>query len=263
MWKDLWLDDVLADSHPSAFSYAKLEDISIRDFLRCTNLNETFHLPLSMQAHNELRHLQEITTHVGIGEGDDMDSWIYEWGSEIYTAKRYYKFYFREATSHISYKWLWKSSATMKIKVFGWLLLSDRLNTRNKLKRRHYNIGDNYGCILCGSNEEETIEHMIFTCHFSSACWDTLNIHWTTNGDRLNWIKEAKSVWNNQMFMEIFLYASWSLWKERNNKHFRRIDPTIGSWARRFKEDLSLLIHRAKEKHKQFLSTFIQTFVVP
>ena len=260
MWKDLWLDEVLADSHPRAFSYAKLEDISVRDFLGCTNLNETFHLPLSMQAHNELRHLQENTTHVGIGERDDMDSLIYEWGSEIYTAKRYYNFYFREATAHITYKWLWKSSATMKIKVFGWLLISDRLNTRNMLKRRHYNIGDNHGCILCGSTEEETIEHMIFTCHFSLACWDTLNIHWTTNGDRLNWIKEAKSRWDNQMFMEIFLYASWSLWKERNNKHFRRIDPTVGSWARRFKEDFSLLIHRAKEKHKQFIPTFIQSF---
>ena len=87
MWKDLWLDDVLADSHPRVFSYAKLEDISVRDFLGCTNLNETFHLPLSMQAHNELRDIQEITTHIGNDAGEDMDSWVYEWGSEIYTAK--------------------------------------------------------------------------------------------------------------------------------------------------------------------------------
>ena len=151
----------------------------------------------------------------------------------------------------------------MKIKVFGWLLLSDRLNTRNMLKRRHYNIGDNHGCILCGSTEEETIEHMIFTCHFSVTCWDTLNIHWTTNGDRLNWINDAKTAWNNPMFMEIFLYASWSLWKERNNKHFRRINPPLGSWARRFTEDFSLLRHRAKEKHKPFISSFAHSFVVP
>ena len=55
MWKDLWLDEILAESHPRAFSYAKLEDISVRDFLGSPNLNETFHLPLSMQAHDELR----------------------------------------------------------------------------------------------------------------------------------------------------------------------------------------------------------------
>ena len=189
--------------------------------------------------------------------------WHYVWGKTTFKSTDYYHFFFREIQSHEVFRCLWKSKCIMKLKVFAWLLLNDRLNTRNMLKRRHYNIGDDHNCLLCGLNIEETVEHMIFTCHFSSICWDTLNIHWTTNGDRLNWIKEAKTVWNNPMFMEIFLYASWSLWKERNNKHFLRIDPTVGSWARRFKEDLSLLIHRAKEKHKQFLSTFIQTFVVP
>ena len=59
MWKDLWLDEVLAESHPRAFSYAKLEDILVRNFLGSQSLNETFHLPLSMQAHDELRHIQK------------------------------------------------------------------------------------------------------------------------------------------------------------------------------------------------------------
>ena len=95
MWKDLWLDEVLAESHPRAFSYAKLEDISVRNFLGSQNLNETFHLPLSMQAHDELRHIQEITTHVG-NQVDEVerDQWFYAWGTDVYTAKSYYKFYF-------------------------------------------------------------------------------------------------------------------------------------------------------------------------
>ena len=152
-----------------------------------------------------------------------------------------------------------KSSATMKIKVFGWLLLSDLLNTRNMLKRRHYKIGDNYGCILCGTNDEETLEHMIFHCPFSKACWDTLHIHWATQGDRLFWIQEAKTAWNNPMFMEIFLYASWSLWKERNNKHFRGIAPSIASWFARFKEDLRLLQHRVKVAHRAALLSYCDT----
>lgn len=134
MWKDLWVEDILAESHPRAFSYAKLEDISVRDFLGCTELNETFHLPLSMQAHAEVRHIQEITTHVGNDDSDNCsDIWTYAWGSGIYTAKSYYQFYFRDAKAHKTFKWLWKSSATMKIKVLGWLLLSDHLNTRNML----------------------------------------------------------------------------------------------------------------------------------
>ena len=79
MWKDLWLDDVLANSRPRAFSYAKLEDISVRDFLGCTSLNETFNLPLFVQAHNELLHLKEdvLANHeetVGLREEVDLFS---------------------------------------------------------------------------------------------------------------------------------------------------------------------------------------------
>ena len=103
-----------------------------------------------MQAHDELRHIQQITAHVG-NQVDEVekDQWCYAWGSDVYTAKNYYRFYFRDVSAHKAFKWLWKSSATMKIKVFGWLLLSDRLNTRNMLKRRSYNIGNNYGTTIC------------------------------------------------------------------------------------------------------------------
>ena len=58
MWKDLWLNDVLADTHSRAFSLEKDQDISVRDFLLATSLEETFHLPLSIQAHDEIRNMQ-------------------------------------------------------------------------------------------------------------------------------------------------------------------------------------------------------------
>ena len=46
-------------SHPRAFSFALNEDISVKDFLGSTSLHETFHLPLSVQAHDEVRDLQK------------------------------------------------------------------------------------------------------------------------------------------------------------------------------------------------------------
>lgn len=65
--------------------------------------------------------------------------------------------------NHEAFKWLWKSKSIPKIKVFGWFLLSDRLNTRNMLKRRHYNIGSNLDCLLCETHVEETVEHLFST----------------------------------------------------------------------------------------------------
>src|SRR4051794_30187047 len=104
----------------------------------------------------------------------------------------------------------------MKIKVFGWLLLSDHLNTRNMLKQRHYNIGDVHDCILCGLPTEEMLEHLFFECHFSSDCWSHLGLSRPHGNTRLNNISKAKQDWNRPLFMELFLLAAWSIWKERN-----------------------------------------------
>ena len=145
----------------------------------------------------------------------------------------------------------------MKIKVFGWLWLSDRLNSRNMLKRWHYNIGNDYTYLLCDSNLEETMEHLFFQCSFSKNCWSDLGIYWSTQGTRLDWINLAKTSWNKPMFMAIFLQEAWSIWKERNNKLFRGITPTKASWISRLKVDLSHLTHRVGDKHMSSLNSFV------
>ena len=257
LWKYLWMDDILASSHPRAFSYTKNEDISVQALLTADTLGETFHLPFSAQAHAELMDLQQLLTLITLDHGKD--KWTCIWGKGDYTASQYYSYYFREIRAHQTYKWLWKSKVTMKIKVFGWLLLFDRLNTQNMLKRRHYNIGDNHTCLLCTSPIEETLEHLFFTCPFSQECWSHINIIWITHGTRLQWIEHAKTTWNSPMFMDIFLQAAWSIWKERNNKHFRGISPSQSSWLARLRDDLSLLRYRVGEKLQPFLTSFVNS----
>ena len=144
----------------------------------------------------EVRELQQKVSHVGNNIGPTPhDNWTYCWGSMEFKASRYYKFYFRDVDAHQLYKWLWAAKATLKIKVFGWLLLSDHLNTRNMLKRRHYNIGDDYNYLLCDQQIEETVEHMIFQCPFSQYCWSILGITWQHTGSRLRWISLAAHDW--------------------------------------------------------------------
>ncbi|XP_037427324.1 uncharacterized protein LOC119292673 [Triticum dicoccoides] len=264
MWKDLWLDATLDEKYQHAFSFAKNEDISVKDFLGSTSLHETFHLPLSVQAMQEIRDLQQEVRHVGNAtDPTPHDNWTCCWGSVDFKAIKYYKFYFREVHAHQSYKWLWAARSTLKIKVFGWLLLSDRLNTRNMLKRRHYNIGDDYNCLLCDQQIEETVEHMIFQCPFSQRCWSILGITWQQTGSRLRWISMAAHDWSSPMFMDVFLQAAWSIWKERNNKHFRSIPPAILSWLQRFKHDFALLQHRTREDVRDFILSFVISLEPP
>jgi hypothetical protein len=67
---------------------------------------------------------------------DQKDEWIYLWGGK-YMASKFYA----HIHSHIYvpkvYHWVWKSSCRMTAKVFAWLILRDRLNTRDMLRRQH------------------------------------------------------------------------------------------------------------------------------
>ena len=108
-WKDVWIGDVLANTHPRAFSFARLEDISMRDFLRSTSLGESFHLPLSAQALDAPRALQPQTLQIDLMDPNSAnDEWNCVWGSE-YSTNRFYTFYFKDVQVHRTYKWIWKS----------------------------------------------------------------------------------------------------------------------------------------------------------
>jgi hypothetical protein len=49
---------------------------------------------------------------------------------------------------------IWKSKCVPKIKFFAWLLLNDRLNTRNMLRRRYKHLDQGYSCALCLDNAQ-------------------------------------------------------------------------------------------------------------
>jgi hypothetical protein len=259
-WKDLWKEEILQTSHPRAFSFAILEDLSVAEAMNSTDLHETFHLPVSPQALDEIQDVHSPPHWISPSTSLH-DVWHYSWGSAYYKPKDYYNNYFRDGEAHHAFTHLWKSRCTMKIKVFGWLLFLDRLNTRNMLKRRHFNIGDNFDCILCGQHVEETVDHMIFTCPFSQSCWAKLHIVWAPFDSRLDLLQTARDSWPNPFFFETFLTSAWSIWKERNKKHFRGVDPSVEAWLTRFKEDFELLQHRVKAARRAAFVTFCNSIV--
>ena len=74
-WKDDWNQSLLAEQYPRAFSYVLNEDLPVHGFLTAHALHETFQLPLSIQAHDELKLLQADLTAVTLEDCDDV--WSY------------------------------------------------------------------------------------------------------------------------------------------------------------------------------------------
>ena len=254
-WKDDWCIRILEEQFPRAFSYTLGEDASVRNMLTIPEIGEAFHLPLSTQAHDELRRIQNVVSSTELS--DERDIWTCTWGSSTFKTTPYYKFCFRELQVHEAFHWLWKAKSVPKIKNFGWFLLVDRLNTRNMLSRRHYNIGTNLDCLLCGEHVEETLEHLFFRCTFSTRCWLKLNITWPATGDRLHLLKHLKTGNQRKMLMDTFLVAAWSLWKERNNNYFRHVAPSVDSWLARFRNDFANIVHRLPVDKRHLISAIL------
>ena len=142
-----------------------------------------------------------------------LDSWSYVWG-QVYSPKKFYEHCHKDIVAPPPFTWIWKSKLHMKLKVFMWFLLADRLNTRNMLRRRHFNINDEFNCVLCNSGVEETIEHLIFTCPFSSSCWVKVGIAWNMNRSRIDAIQTARRSFNGELFLEIMGIVAWNIWKK-------------------------------------------------
>lgn len=90
------------------------------------------------------------------------DAWHYSWGSLKYSSKKVYHILIGSNPSSPLFKWLWGSSNLGTHKFFFWLLLRDRLNTRNLLRRKNMDLQD-FSCVLCSLGCEE----QVITCSLS------------------------------------------------------------------------------------------------
>ena len=106
------------------------------------------------------------------------DSRTYVWGAKDYTPAKFYKFIFAQIDCHAVIKGIWKSRCLPKLKVFLWLMYYDRLNTKNIMHRKHWNLEDGTNCILCNRGVFETRDHLFFDCPFASTCWRHIGYQW-------------------------------------------------------------------------------------
>jgi hypothetical protein len=244
IWKDIWMDESIPqDAFPHLFSFVLDEDCSVIQYTERNVSTEHFFMPLSNEASTELFELQSAITETG----RDLtlpDRWSYVWGQDTYKVSKFYEFYFRHIVPIPSLPLIWKTKCVMKQKVFAWLLVMDRLNTRDILCRRKCPIPDDK-CVVC-HQVRETRDHLFFDCHFSKTCWSMLGIQWDYSLDFSHRIEAAAKVWNGSFFLEYVILGAWNIWKQRNRKHFDNIIPSAQSWLANFRIDYDLLSCRVK-----------------
>ncbi|RCV19087.1 hypothetical protein SETIT_3G356100v2 [Setaria italica] len=116
---------------------------------------------------------------------------------------------------------------------------------------------DDYTCVLCTSGHEETLYHLFFTCLFSICCWNWLGVSWDLSLSTVDLIIDAHQKFGSKIFMEISMVACWCIWLHRNGIIFDGAALSLDRWKMGFKEELSLIMHRAKPSLKQELNIWL------
>ena len=147
-----------------------------------------------------------------------------------------------------------------KQKVFVWLFLVDRLNTRDMMARRHWHLDSGVNCAMCSRGQRETRDHLFFNCSFARKCWAELDITWSSAAGTAAMFDLAKQNFAGPKFFEVATCALWGLWKQRNNHIFEGAPFSVPAWKAVFKKDLGLLVHRVKVSHKKPLEDWIAAF---
>ena len=175
-WEDAWdfggSTQPLSLRYPRLYTYVLDKKASASEVYGQQDFLYQFYLPLSQQAFEES---QDLSTKMVLRPLSlDEDKWVVA------------KFY-RHQHQHLDplpiYKWIWKSACMLKFKFFAWILLSDRLNTKDLLQRRHWHVTNDFSCVLCVGNHHEDRLHLFFQCIFSQRVWNYLQIDWSLSSD--------------------------------------------------------------------------------
>ena len=159
-----------------------------------------FFLPLSHEAALELQVLEGWI--MALNRDTNIPGvWLWPGKSWSFSAKSFYTIMHSHLPTIQPCKWLWKSRCTMKIKVFGWLLFFDRLNTKDLLIRRHWRspLDDNL-CVICHEFSYEDRLHLFFNCNFSRRVWNYLSIDWSRGPDIQQCIQHARLSFRHPFF---------------------------------------------------------------
>lgn len=205
LWFDCWMGQPMRLTCPELFSFVKKPFLSLKCAASSSNITNLFHLPLSTEVFAQFQLLENTLQSLQLSDG--ADTWNYIWGSSTFTSKKAYCQLWGRSQSHPIFKWIWKSSCQHNHKVFFWLLVHDRLSTRNILRRMHMHL-PSYFCMLCSQSHEETVQHLFLDCDMAKACWATLGLTIDTSLEPLQIFESLRLQLNVSFFMEIIIIMS-------------------------------------------------------
>lgn len=254
----MWNNLLLSHLFPQLCSYAKDPNITVQRACQTENLLSLFHLPLPEEAFQQYQDLGLIINDLQLEQAPDQ--WIYIWGSALFSSRKIYKHLSGSHQAHPAFRCLWKSCCQNKRKVFFWLLMRDRLSTRELLRRRNMHL-DDYNCVLCTSLIEESASHLFLACPFATACWASPGLFIHHPDDPFVTLQLHKAQLQLPFYIVIIITMCLSIWAVRNYLIFRDIQPSMQQCRSISKMEFAQVILRVKAAYQPSISQWLEAFV--
>src|SRR3954463_11806504 len=117
------------------------------------------------------------------------------------------------------FKHIWDNCCILRYKIFIWLVIYDRINTRNLLDRKSFHV-PLIACSLCNEAAEETCLHLLWDCTFAMECWGSIYPNRHRGISTLDNILLLRDEISTPYAMKIIIMGCWHIWMIRNNKIF-------------------------------------------
>ncbi|CAM0884058.1 unnamed protein product [Alopecurus aequalis] len=238
-WLDRWiLPEPLATAFPALYSHHLKQHALVSDLLQI-GIETDLRNRLTPAASSELRLLDLLLQDVSLSPNAD-DRALLD-GTRFTARGAYAALSTQMHDSELDT--IWTSFTPQKVKIFGWLLHFDKLNTRANLLKKH--ILESATCPRC-SHPVEDRQHPFFSCPLALAVWARIGINPSTNQFSDLWATPTPHGLPLEPWPSVALTILLKIWDARNAMVFRSVSQDTNTTLCNIVNDLRLWIHRCK-----------------
>ncbi|GKE24088.1 RNA-directed DNA polymerase, eukaryota [Tanacetum coccineum] len=230
-WNDLWIgDNQLKLSFPRLFALEVNKDCSVAD-----KLNAPFTASFRRQTRGgpEAQQLEQLTNlldSVSLSNMEDRCFWDLN-GEGVFQVKDVRSVLDETFLPKENIPTRWVKSIPIKVNVFVWKLVQDRIPTRLNLMSRNIFV-PSVECPVC-NNDSESSSHLFFGCQVAKEVlklicrwWDLVLYDFDNYDGWLLWFKSIRLGSKLKGVLEgVFYVYWWSIWSYRNQLLFASSKP--------------------------------------
>ncbi|CAJ2646720.1 unnamed protein product [Trifolium pratense] len=235
-WTDPWVDGIsLRERFGRLFVLAETKSHTVAEMfvLGWGRGGEAWKWRRQLRAWEEelLGECQSLLLDISL-QDQTSDRW--QWSPDPdtgYTVRGAYQILISQdsVTLHDAENLIWHPQVPLKVSIFAWRLLRDRLPTRANLVNRGVLSSSADTCVF-GCGVAESAHHLFLSCSFAGSLWDLVR-EWvdispvvsTTLRDHFAQFTASAGVSRaRRSFMQLlWLVCAWVIWTERNHRLFK------------------------------------------